>query len=404
MTLGKRSIAALALAAACPPVGAASAAETSTSGGLQYTPVPVITGVKCVSLCAGKARVQAGGTLRVTGKRLDGVRTVVFHGSERTKRDNVSMRIRRSGARSLRVKVPLNAASGSISAWKNSTAGSEPSKPIAILPPPPPERSATLKPANGPRDPGAPELETGVSTSKAFFAGTNVRFSYRVNDDEPVPVQIELVHVADDLVVRTWRPGPVEPNVVHTIRWSGKAARGLRANAGRYVFRLTAEDGDGATARSSSTTNARRDAFDFYGHMFPIRGRHNYGGAGARFGAGRAGHSHQGHDTFARCGTKLVAARAGTVKFNQYHSAAGYYLVIDGYKSDYDYVYMHLQERSPFKPGDRVRTGQMIGRVGDTGDAVGCHLHFEMWTAPGWYRGGSPIDPLRYLKSWDSWS
>jgi murein DD-endopeptidase MepM/ murein hydrolase activator NlpD len=65
---------------------------------------------------------------------------------------------------------------------------------------------------------------------------------------------------------------------------------------------------------------------------------------------------------------------------------------------------MHLQERSAFKPGDRVRTGQMIGRVGDSGNASGCHLHYEMWTAPGWYRGGDPIDPYRYLKSWDSWS
>lgn len=400
MTLMKPSIAALALAAACAPATAASA----SSGGLEYRPVPSITGVRCASQCAGKMRVQAGGALRISGKQLRGVRTVVFHGSESTKRDNVSVRARPKSDRSLTVRVPLSAGSGPVSAWSTSTVGSEPSRPVAILPPPPPERSATLKPSRGPRDPGAPRLETGVSSSKVFFAGSNVRFSYRVNDDEAVPVTIELVHVEDGLVVRRWHPGEVEPNTVHTIRWNGKAARGLRANAGRYVFRLTAEDSAGATARSSRNQNARRDAFDFYGHMFPIRGRHDYGNSGARFGAGRAGHTHQGQDTFARCGTKLVAARAGTVKFNQYHSAAGYYLVIDGYKSDYDYVYMHLQERSAFKPGDRVRTGQMIGRVGDTGDAVGCHLHFEMWTAPGWYRGGSPIDPLRYLRSWDSWS
>ena len=401
MTLGKRPIAALALALACAPLGAASA---GASGGAAYTPLPVISGVKCASLCSGKTRVQAGGTVLITGKRLRAVRTVTFHGSQRTKRDNVNVRVRPTSTRSLRVRVPLNAASGPLSVWKSRTVGSEPSRPVAILPPPPPERSATLKPSRGPRDPGAPRLETGVSTSKAFFAGTNVKFSYRVNDDELVPVKIELVHVADGLVVRTWRPDPVEPNTVHTIRWSGKAARGLRASAGRYVFRLTAQDSGGATARSSSSSNSQRDAFDFYGHIFPIRGRHNYGGAGARFGSGRAGHSHQGQDVFARCGTKMVAARAGTVKFNQYHSAAGYYLVVDGYKSDYDYVYMHLQERSPFKPGDKLRTGQMIGRVGDTGNASGCHLHYEMWGKPGWYRGGSPVDPFRFLKSWDAWS
>jgi murein DD-endopeptidase MepM/ murein hydrolase activator NlpD len=402
MTHGTRSTAALALAAACAPLGAASAA--GSGGGMEYTPLPVITGVKCASLCSGKTRVQGGGTLRIAGKRLGDVTTVVFHGSERTKRDNVSVRPKAVGARSLRVQVPLSAASGPVSVWKSRAVGSDPSGPVAVLPPPPPERSATLKPANGPRDPGAPRLETGVSTSKAFFAGTNVRFSYRVNDDEEIPVRIELVHVEDDLVVRTWHPDAVDPNVVHTIRWNGKAARGLRASAGRYVFRLTAQDSGGATARSSRTANAQRDAFDFYGHIFPVRGRHNYGGSGAHFGAGRAGHSHQGQDVFARCGTKMVAARAGTVKFNQYHSAAGYYVVVDGYKSDYDYVYMHLRERSPFKPGDKLRTGQMIGRVGDTGNASGCHLHYEMWDAPGWYRGGSPFDPFKFLRAWDSWS
>ena len=32
--------------------------------------------------------------------------------------------------------------------------------------------------------------------------------------------------------------------------------------------------------------------------------------------------------------------------------------------------------------GDRVYTGQELGAVGDTGNARGCHLHFEEWTAP----------------------
>lgn len=402
MTLGTRSIAALALALATPS-GAALAADSST-GGADFTPVPTITGVKCVSQCSGKTRVRAGGTLRVAGKNLRGVRTVIFHGSEETKRDNVKARVRSTDTRAFRVQVPFSASSGPLTAWKSDTVGSDPSARIAVLPPPPPERSAELTPSTGPRDPGAPRLETGISTVKAFFAGTKVRFSYRVNDDEPAPVEIELVRVKDGAVVRSWNPGPVEPDTVHTIRWNGEAAPGLKASAGRYVFRVTASSSDGALARSSSTTDTRRDAFDFYGHIFPVRGRHDYGQAGARFGAGRSGHSHQGQDVFAKCGTKLVAARAGRVQFNQYHSAAGYYIVVDGYKTKYDYVYMHLQERSPFHTGDRVTTGQMIGRVGDSGNAQGCHLHYEMWSAPGWYDGGHPFDPYRFLKIWDGWS
>jgi len=55
-------------------------------------------------------------------------------------------------------------------------------------------------------------------------------------------------------------------------------------------------------------------------------------------------------------------------------------------------------------PSRRALTGQAIGNVGDTGDAHGCHLHFELWSAPGWYTGGAAVDPLAFLKAWDAYS
>lgn len=136
-------------------------------------------------------------------------------------------------------------------------------------------------------------------------------------------------------------------------------------------------------------------------HVFPIAGEYDFGGAGADFGSGRAGHSHQGHDVFAACGTPLLAARGGRVQERRYHAAAGNYVVVDADGTATDYVYMHLAEPSPFSRGDAVATGQRIGSVGDSGNARGCHLHFELWAGPGYYEGGRPFDPLPALKAWE---
>ena len=141
------------------------------------------------------------------------------------------------------------------------------------------------------------------------------------------------------------------------------------------------------------------------GWKFPVRGPHNYGGAGARFGAPRSGHTHQGHDVMAACGTKMVAARGGTVQYRGYQaSGAGYYLVIDGANTKLDFVYMHLMRPAAVAKGQTVATGQKIGKVGTTGSSSACHLHFENWTGPGWYEGGKPFNPLKNLKYWDSFS
>jgi murein DD-endopeptidase MepM/ murein hydrolase activator NlpD len=137
----------------------------------------------------------------------------------------------------------------------------------------------------------------------------------------------------------------------------------------------------------------------FFMHKFPVRGAHSYGDG---LGAGR---NHRGLDIFARCGTKLEAARGGKVQHEAYQgSGAGHYLVIDGKGTNKDYVYMHLQGESRLSPGDKVRTGQRIGAVGESGNAQGCHLHFELWGGPGWYEGGEFLDPVPRMRAWDRWS
>lgn len=139
------------------------------------------------------------------------------------------------------------------------------------------------------------------------------------------------------------------------------------------------------------------------GYVFPVGDPHNFGGPSARFGAPRSGHTHQGQDVFAPCGTPMYAAHSGTVKVSAYQaSGAGQYMVIDGVDGT-DTAYMHLGA-SWVGVGAPLSAGQLFGTVGQSGNASGCHLHFEHWTGPGWYDGGYPIDPLPELLYWDSYS
>lgn len=135
------------------------------------------------------------------------------------------------------------------------------------------------------------------------------------------------------------------------------------------------------------------------GPIFPIRGRHDRGRYETNdFGGGRG---HQGQDMFAACGTPLVAALGGVVKRSGSEGAGGNYAVISS-RDGRDWVYMHLAELPLVKTGEKVATGERIGAVGDSGNADGCHLHFELWTAPGWYAGGEPIDTAKLLAAWDA--
>lgn len=106
---------------------------------------------------------------------------------------------------------------------------------------------------------------------------------------------------------------------------------------------------------------------------------------------------------FAACGTPLAAVTSGEVVYAGYQAAAGNYVVLKRADGE-SYTYMHMRDPALVQTGDRVDTGQRVGLVGETGRATGCHLHFELWTAPGWYSGGKAIDPLPALRRWDRWS
>ena len=396
----KRGACALIL---CGLAAAPAASGQSSGGGTVYVATPKVSKVTCLRKCATKQRARGGSVLKIVGTELAGVNAVTYLGSYGSG-DDATVKVRAGGDHRLNARVPIGAVTGPITLATASGGRSAPTKPVLILPPLPPEPNAELSPVPGPRVNGAPRLETGTSRTKAFVgARPGVTFSFRLSGASAAALTVELVSAGDGVAVKTWTPQEVAPDQVQSISWDGRLGRAA-AKPGRYSFRLTAASADGAEARNSQSGDIDRDSFDLYDNIFPVRGSHDYGGEGAEFGAGRAGHIHQGQDVFAKCGTRMVAARGGLVKFKQYHAAAGHYLVIDGEGTDVDYAYMHLDQPSPFGEGDRVYTGQTIGAVGDSGNAAGCHLHFELWSAPGWYDGGKPFDPLPSLTAWDSWS
>ena len=144
--------------------------------------------------------------------------------------------------------------------------------------------------------------------------------------------------------------------------------------------------------------------------IFPVAGATTYVDD---FGQPRAGGAHQGNDMMAAKKTPAVAVEAGKVRFWTTSANAGCMLYLYG-ASGTMYEYIHLNNdltmkndnrgkcvpgvsyARGLKDGAKVSAGQMIGYVGDSGDANGIasHLHFEVHP-----NGGAAVSPYPYLQT-----
>ena len=365
----KIAMGSLALVLPVLPVAAAGAAS---SGGIAAPGDPQVRQLACVTTagapCRGPSRLIAGGQVRVLGSELDASRKVIFRGG-RGRGDDVAATARHVGTRHFEARVPHRARSGPVDVV--SQLGHRSRAPGRV-------RVAAARPVD-------------ASPSGAYFVGGRRRPSLTVSLPRGDSLTVEVLDERDGLAVRRWNVSM--PAGSTPIRWDGKRDDGSPAPAGRYRFRV-------ATTSAEAAVVDDPGAFALLDHIFPIRGRHDLGqSATNNFGGDR---DHQGQDMFAACGTRLAAARGGTVKFAGYQERAGNYVVITGEGTGMDYVYMHMRSTPLVRKGERVFTGQKLGEVGDTGNASGCHVHFELWQAPGWYSGGSPMDPLPLLREWDA--
>ena len=101
---------------------------------------------------------------------------------------------------------------------------------------------------------------------------------------------------------------------------------------------------------------------------------------------------HTGVDIAAPMGSPVFAARDGIVKFAGRNGGYGLFILID--HGTYSTAYAHLSKIDVYV-GQKVKKGQLIGRVGSTGISTGPHLHFEV------RKNGRHTNPLAYLPPTD---
>jgi hypothetical protein len=143
--------------------------------------------------------------------------------------------------------------------------------------------------------------------------------------------------------------------------------------------------------------------------IFPVVGQATFTDD---YGDPRGSGRHAGNDIMAARRAPAVAVEAGTVRFHTTSARAGCMLYLNG-ASGTQYLYIHLNNdltrgndnRGRCVPGvsyarglvngARVAAGEMIGYVGDSGDANGIapHLHFEVHP-----RGGRDVNPFQHLR------
>ncbi len=372
-------IAATAALASVAAAGTASGGNGAGSGGGLAAPkAPEIADSTCLNRCAGLRTATVGSKIEIVGRRLGNVEQV------RIKSKKGRIGVKPTAVRKKRVTavVPEGAINGKVKVIDEfGNKGSD-------------DRKLGIKPESAIQDPGEFTLKNVTVAHKKYYVDgeDNPMIKFLFQAEDPVDVRVDLIRRSTGEVVRSIVRRGQLPFAAGKAVWNGRTDEGGVAPNGGYRARVSPLAGGAGDAGS------KRPEFGYYSHKFPLRGRHQYGDG---LGAGRG---HMGQDVFAKCGVPVVAARGGRVSVKAFQGRAGYYLVIDGAKTGRDYFYTHLKKRGRAKQGQRVKTGEQIGLNGATGNASGCHVHFELWSAPGWFNGGKVLNPTPKLRAWDRWS
>jgi murein DD-endopeptidase MepM/ murein hydrolase activator NlpD len=75
-------------------------------------------------------------------------------------------------------------------------------------------------------------------------------------------------------------------------------------------------------------------------------------------------------------GAPILAPLSGTITDNYFNDRGGNQVVLDSGFAKFGFA--HLQNKSPLAKGTKVKKGQLIGYLGNTGTSTGAHLHFVL--------------------------
>jgi murein DD-endopeptidase MepM/ murein hydrolase activator NlpD len=167
--------------------------------------------------------------------------------------------------------------------------------------------------------------------------------------------------------------------------WNGKVADGTVAPFGQYDVRVSARSMDRHWRIITMPVTVLPPPSPPVALQWPITGE-----VASGFGP-RGSSTHDGIDIIAPSMTPIAAAAAGRVRSVGYISGYGNTVIID-HADGRATLYAH-QSKTAVVAGAKVAAGQVIGYVGQTGDATTTHLHFEVHVPP----SDIAIDPLPQL-------
>jgi len=167
---------------------------------------------------------------------------------------------------------------------------------------------------------------------------------------------------------------------------AAKKASAKRAAAQRAAAKRAAIAYKRAKARAKTIKAPRM----IQGRICPTR-NFEYGDG---WGADRGRRNHAGMDMGGRRGTPLFAIESGYINRTKRQSNGAMQIVLKG-KSGSKYYYGHMQHVF-VRGGQKVRAGQVIATMGDSGSPGAVHLHFEYWKSG---RESAAVNPASLLRT-----